>query len=53
MRAWEVQESIRKAFATHGSGGAPLTFEDQEGNKYEFTDVKANKSTVTVNIRRA
>ena len=53
MRAWEVQESIRKAFATHGSGSAPLTFEDQEGNTYEFADVKADKSRVTVSIRPA
>lgn len=53
MKAWDVQEAIRKSFATHGSGGAPLTFEDEEGNKYEFADAKADRSSVTVSIKRA
>lgn len=53
MKAWDVQEAIRKAFATHGSGGAPITFQDQDGNTYDFADVKADKSSVTVSLKRA
>jgi len=52
MKAWDVNEEIRKAFAKHGSGGAPIVFKDEDGNHYEFSDVKADKNLVRVDIKR-
>lgn len=52
MKAWDIVESVRKAFATHGSGSAPLIFKDEDGKHYDFVDVKADKKLVVVEIRR-
>lgn len=52
MQAWAVQEAIRKSFATHGSGSAPIVFKDEEGKHYEYTNVKADKNLVVVEIKR-
>jgi hypothetical protein len=52
LKAWDINENIRKAFAKHGSGSAPLIFKDEDGNHYEFKDVKADKKLVVVEIKR-
>ena len=52
MKAWDINEEIRKAFAQFGSGSAPLIFLDEDGNHHEFVGVKADKKLVVVKIKR-